>query len=154
VSKEPLVEAVSSTEYGWNRPVEILRAKKAANPSYRPQITSGSFDVIYVEGQKIQVKEWKPPVSSAVHSSLDEEQQLESLKRYIETVEDSLTKHSAYLADMLQVFPSGHLVSTRAHSNWERRSQYFLKETVKYEVYVSTLERALKDKQETHLFDE
>lgn len=154
LSKEPLVEAVSSTEYGWNKPVEILRAKKAENPNYRPHISSGSFDVIIIDGQKIQVKEWKPPVSSSVHSILDEKQQIDSLKHYIETVESSLTKHSEYLADMLQIFPSGHLVSTRAHSNWERRSQYFLKETVKYELYVSTLERALKDKQDTHLFDD
>lgn len=153
-SKEPLVESISSAEYGWNRPIEILKEKQTADPNYRPRVSSGSFDVIFIDGQRIQVKEWKPPASSVVHSALDEEQQLESLKHYIATVQESLIRHSDYLAPMLRVFQPGHLVSTRAHSNWEKRSQYFLKETVKYEVYVSTLERALKDKQETHIFDE
>lgn len=145
-SKEPLVEAVTSIEHGWERPLEILQKKREKNPDTDSIITSGSFDVLLIDNERIQVKEWKPPVQSTAHCTLGEDEQLNSLKQYISKVQETLEKHSAVRSDMMKVFQPGHLVSTRAHANWEKRSQYLLKESVKYDTYVTTLERAVQDR--------
>lgn len=146
-SKEPLVEAVTSIEHGWERPLEILQKKREENPDTDSIITSGSFDVLLIDSERIQVKEWKPPVQSTAHCTLSEEEQLNSLKQYISKVQQTLEKHSSVRSDMMKVFQTGHLVSTRAHANWEKRSQYLLKESVKYDTYVTTLERAVQERQ-------
>ena len=144
ISKEPLVEAVSSIEYGWDKPIEIFDKQEQYEKSLT--ISSGSFDILYINQQKIQVKEWRPPVASTIHSTYDEEKQLQCLQSYIEKVENGLENHNSLRAKMIRIFQSNYLVSTRAHTNWEKRSQYLLKETIKYGVYVSTLEKAISDK--------
>lgn len=144
VSKEPLVEPVSSMEFGWERPMEILEEHKKEETV--PNVTPVSFDVLNIDNERIQVKEWKPPVQSTAHCTYGEDEQLKSLKTYIDTVKEALEKHSSIRGDMMKIFQSGHLVSTRAHANWGRRSQYLLTEIVKYDTYVTTLERAVKDR--------
>lgn len=146
VSKEPLVEAVSSLEYGWNKPVAYFEEHKEKNPGFKPKIYSGSFDTIFLDNNRIQIRDWKVPVLSSVHSKAGEDTQLKTFRDYIETLQESLAEHSATRGFMIQIFQSGHLVSNRAHGNWEKRSRYLLTETVKYEVYVAALERAIKDR--------
>jgi hypothetical protein len=146
VSKEPLVEAVSSTEHGWNRPLELIAEKSNKGSNYKPSIQSGSYDTVVVEGERIQIKEWKAPLSSTVLSHSDESSQLDQLKKYNVTVEQALEDHNASRAQMITVFQSGSVVSTLAHSNWEKKSQYLLRETIKYGVYITTLEKAIDDK--------
>lgn len=146
VSKEPLVEAVSSLEYGWNKPVAYFEEHKEKNPGFKPKIYSGSFDTIFLDNHRIQIRDWKVPVLSSVHSKATEEVQLKTFREYIDTLQESLAEHSATRGYMIQIFQSGHLVSNRAHGNWEKRSRYLLTETIKYEVYVAALERAVKDR--------
>lgn len=145
VSKEPLVEAVSSAEYGWHRPVELsMEAERAGR---RPKVAAASFDTIVIDTTRIQIREWRPRVPSTVHSSLDEDMQLESLRRHVSNVERILAEHNSHRGHMINIFQPGHVVSTRAHSNWEKRSQYLLRETVMYETYIQMLERAMKDRE-------
>ncbi|ANB15636.1 hypothetical protein AWJ20_3273 [Sugiyamaella lignohabitans] len=150
-SKEPLVEAVSSSEYGWNYPLEKVAEKRKEDAHYKPLVQSGAYDAIVIDGQKIQIREWRSPLVSQVLSNLDESNQLEMLKRFNTAVEKHLEDHNASRAEMIQLFQSALLVSARAHSNWERKSQYLLKETVKYGMYISTLEKAMEQRRDLEL---
>lgn len=141
VSREPLVEAVSNMEYGWDRPVEIVSQLDTL-----PPISSGSFDTLFIGKERIQVKEWRPPVASTLHGNYQEQEQLDGLKKYSQKIEDTFSEHAACRPIMMRVFQPNYLVSTRAHNNWEKRSQYLQKEIVKYGTYASTLERAKKER--------
>uniref|UniRef100_A0A060T8W9 ARAD1C39908p n=1 Tax=Blastobotrys adeninivorans TaxID=409370 RepID=A0A060T8W9_BLAAD len=141
VSREPLVEAVSNMEYGWDRPVEIVSQLDTL-----PPISSGSFDTLFIGKERIQVKEWRPPVASTLHGNYTEQEQLDGLKKYSQKIEDTFSEHAACRPIMMRVFQPNYLVSTRAHNNWEKRSQYLQKEIVKYGTYASTLERAKKER--------
>ncbi|CAN6606155.1 hypothetical protein TRVA0_003S01090 [Trichomonascus vanleenenianus] len=145
ISKEPLLEAVSSVEYGWSRPLELLsECEKLGTLPIVSQ--AGPFDTLLVSRERIQIKEWKPPVSSTVHCSLEEGERLEAMKKYVETVRRNFETHSEHRVNMMKMLKPSYLMTTRAHSNWERKSQYLLKETVKYDMYISTLERAIGDR--------
>lgn len=110
-------------------------------------LASGSFDVMFINNMMISIKEWRPPVQSAVHSVLDETSQLAILEKYTTIVDETLEDHSSLRGKMMTVYHPTFLVTPRVTANWETKSKYLLSEAVKYDVYVSTLARAKQDRE-------
>lgn len=114
--------------------------------SRRYFVASGSPDTMFMNNAIIQIKEWRPPVQSAVHSVLEEVGQLEHLNRYTLTVDEALQDHTSLRAELMTVFQPQLLVSQRVKANWEKRCNYLLSEAVKYDIYTSTLSHAIEDR--------
>ncbi|KAB8281307.1 hypothetical protein BKA91DRAFT_140415 [Yarrowia lipolytica] len=125
LSKEPMNEAVSNMEYGWS----FLEG------------TTGCAN-----GDHLQIKEWKPRGHSLVVSDFDEKRQLTNIKDYLAAVETQLSHHNGLLPRMLSSYTQGSQNYSRAHANWERKSQYLLQQTVRFRVYVDALEAGIEDR--------
>lgn len=132
--------------------LERVSAKKSevgtllVNGGKKFYIASGSYDVMFINNIIITIHEWRPPVQSAVQSMLDEGEQLEVLKRYTAIVDDILEDHTSVRGQMMSVYTPQFPVTPRVTANWEKRSNYLLCEIVKYNVYISTLTRAIDDR--------
>lgn len=127
LSKEPMNEAVSNMEYGWS----FLEG------------SSGQTN-----GDNLQIKEWKPRGHSLVVSDFDENRQLTNIKGYLASVETQLSHHNGLLPRMLSSYTQGSQNYSRAHANWERKSQYLLQQTVRFRVYVDALETGIEDRKD------
>lgn len=112
-------------------------------------VASGSFDTMFLNNTMIKIKEWRAPVHSAVHSMLDEANQLDTLDKYTLIVDAALQDHTSLRGELMTVFQAHLLVAARVTANWEKRSNYLLSEAVKYEIYISTLSRAIGDRKKT-----
>ena len=110
-------------------------------------LASGSVDTLFMNHTQIKVRGWRPAqVHSAIHSQLDEESQLTALVRHTATVEEALEVHTGLRAKLLTIFSPELLVSKMVNSNWEKKSNYLLREAVKYDIYILTLKYAIKDR--------
>lgn len=156
LSKEPFDEPVSSMEYGWGNALEGISEDNTGNgssgsvaPPGQPRLThKGSAPVLgrIPPGDRISIKEWRPSGQSLIVSDLNEEKQAASLREYVLTAERNLSKHNALRARIMQAYTPNGANFTKAHSNWERKSQYLLQQFIRYKIYVDCLERALRDK--------
>lgn len=123
-------------------------------------------------GDKIQITDWQPPSQSMMASQLMEVDQLKSLQTYVANVEAELEshnelKHAIELAVSQPFLP--HLFCSRtiseasftnilfqysfrasnyykAMSNWQRKSEYLLREIVKFRTYIESLVAAASAK--------
>jgi hypothetical protein len=110
-------------------------------------LASGSVDTLFMNHTQIKIRGWRPAqVHSAVHSQLDEESQLAALARHTATVEEALEVHTGLRAKLLTIFSPDLLVAKMVNSNWEKKSNYLLREAVKYDIYILTLKYAIKDR--------
>lgn len=109
-------------------------------------IASGSSDVLFINDIMIQIKEWRSPVHSQVHSMLDELNQIASLRKYSKSVDETLEDHTGRRAQMMSIYTSNAMVTRQVNANWEKRSNYLLGEAVKCDIYVMTLQRAVDDR--------
>lgn len=164
LSKEPILGGISNVEYGWSDSVinrtlvtsESQPVFNRVNSSPRPSTqlsTRSSIDhgtgVIRpkLPGDKVYINEWLPPQQSMMASQLMEVDQLRSLQTYVQNVEDELQKHNELRGPMLSAFTSRHPNSTKAMSNWEKKSSYLLREIVKFRTYIETLQSAQTSKE-------
>ncbi|KAI9316006.1 hypothetical protein BX666DRAFT_2028239 [Dichotomocladium elegans] len=125
-SKEPLTGSVSSMEYGWGACLEDDMAA-----ALKPSVPD--------------VYEWVPPAPPFSASSLGEKAQLEALGRHIRNINDDLDAHHEIKEKMEQRFSSCMRSSQamRAWTNWENKSQYLLREIIKYQNYYNSIEQSL-----------
>ncbi|KAL8766667.1 MAG: hypothetical protein Q9209_006597 [Squamulea sp. 1 TL-2023] len=160
LSKEPLMGGVSNVEYGWSEfvinlalvPQENRSPSNAGNarPSFQSSIRS-SLDQGNVRpklpGDRILISDWTPPQQSMVASVLLEVDQLRALTTYVQNIEEELQKHNELRSPMLLAFSSRHPNSTKAMTNWERKSSYLLREIVKFRTYIDCLQAAQTHKE-------
>lgn len=93
-------------------------------------------------GDRITISEWMPPTQSMRPSNAAEKEQLETLLKYVKSIEDELQQHNSLRSPMLLAFsPRGPNVQ-KAMANWERKSSYLLREIVKFRTYVDCLQHA------------
>ncbi|KAJ0109418.1 hypothetical protein J7T55_000343 [Diaporthe amygdali] len=93
-------------------------------------------------GDRITISEWMPPTQSMRPSNSPEKEQLETLLKYVKSIEDELQQHNSLRSPMLLAFsPRGPNVQ-KAMANWERKSSYLLREIVKFRTYVDCLQHA------------
>ncbi|KNG52688.1 sec7 domain-containing protein [Stemphylium lycopersici] len=165
LSKEPLMGGVSSMEYGWGENVinpALIRQDSAPSVQGhmpRPSVTSSlrsSMDHASgtpkprLPGDKVVLSDWSPPASSMMASTLMEVDQLRALTDYVKNIENELSHHNELRAPLLIAFSPRHPNAAKAMANWERKSQYLLREIVKFRTYIDTLATAQAAKQKIY----
>jgi hypothetical protein len=103
-------------------------------------------------GDRIHIAEWTPPTQSLRPSSFGEKEQLESLLSYVRSIEQELQTHNSLRSPMLLAFTPRSSNATKAMANWERKSEYLLREIVKFRTYVDSL--AAADIRRTEIYAE
>ena len=155
LSKEPMLGGVSNMEYGWSDSV-INRAPVASDSQVNMPASNGrpstqssirtSIDRGNVRpklpGDKLYINDWSPPQQNTVASQLMEVDQLKALQTYVKNVEEELQKHNELRPAMLLAFSQRHPNSNKAMANWEKKSSYLLREIVKFQTYVDSLQAA------------
>ncbi|KAL9127195.1 MAG: hypothetical protein Q9217_003882 [Psora testacea] len=160
LSKEPLMGGVSNIEYGWSHsvinaalvhPAENTTSSASATGtrpslqssirSARSSIDQGSFRP-KLPGDKILINDWTPPPQSMAASALMEVDQLKALSNYVKNIEMELQTHNELRGAVLLAFSPRHPNSSRAMTNWERKSSYLLHELVKFKTYIDSLREA------------
>ena len=89
---------------------------------------------------RIALAEWKPPQQSQLASNLREEQQLEAIRKYVNSVEEELAKHNELRSGLYLAFSPRSVNANKAMANWERKSSYLLREIVKFRTYLDVLD--------------
>ncbi|KAG5518338.1 hypothetical protein PMAC_003135 [Pneumocystis sp. 'macacae'] len=135
LSKEPLLGGISNVEYGWGQCLEEME-------NYRKK-TKEDKHVSKLPGDKAIIKTWNTPQLYLLTNTTKEEEQVKNLRNYISILEKDVQKHNAYRPQILQAFSPRHPNLAKALLNWERKSQYLLREIVKYKTYLECLSRAL-----------
>ncbi|KAF7191567.1 PH and SEC7 domain-containing protein C11E3.11c [Pseudocercospora fuligena] len=173
LSKEPLAGGVSNIEYGWSDSVvntALVERPEAVNtpPSSmatrghahsmstdRPSLQSSlrnSFDTGFgsaktrLPGDKVMIHEWQPPSQSMMASQLMEVDQLKQLTAYVQASEEELEKHNELKHAIELAFSPRHPNHNKAMTNWQRKSDYLLREIVKFRTYIDSLSAAQKAK--------
>lgn len=139
LTKPPLNEMVSSTEYGWGAPFELLKSTPDA------KVSSGGSEAVMVNKNLFNIYEWSPRKDAGLHSGLEPAKQLELLQSYVVNADAELTSHNSLLPEILRVY-EGLPVFSRVMSNWEARSQFLLKKSVQFSGYCRALEAALEER--------
>ncbi|KAK4150994.1 hypothetical protein C8A00DRAFT_17554 [Chaetomidium leptoderma] len=93
-------------------------------------------------GDRIHITDWTPPTQSMRASPLGEPDQRESLLTYVRSLEADLQSHNALRSPMLGAFSPRGGNAAKAMANWERKSEYLLREIVKFRTYVDCLRGA------------
>jgi hypothetical protein len=75
-------------------------------------------------------------------SNAQEAEQLESLQSYVRAIEEELHIHNGLRGPMLLSFTPRGGNAGRALANWQRKSEYLLRESVKFRTYVDSLKQA------------
>ncbi|KAK1830506.1 hypothetical protein QBC39DRAFT_308766 [Podospora conica] len=101
-------------------------------------------------GDRIHIAEWVPPAQSLRPSPVPEKDQLGVLKAYILAIDQELQVHNSLRSPMLLAFTPRGANATRAMANWKRRSEYLLRESVKYSTYVDFLGEAGRRMEEVY----
>jgi hypothetical protein len=155
-----MMGGVCNMEYGW-RDAAINRALLGSEAQYNLPAANGrpstqswirtSIDRGYIRpklpGDKIHISDWSPPQQSTVASQLMEVDQLKALQLYVQNVEEELQKHNELRPAMVLAFSQRHPNSTKAMTNWERKSSYLLREIVKFRTYIDSLQAAATQKE-------
>ena len=124
------------------------RAGASGRPSINGSLRS-SFDAPRpaamrnrLPADRLMLSSWHPPQQSLMPSRLPEAEQLNALKTYVHSVEEELCKHNELRPGLALAFSPRSVNATKAMGNWERKSQYLLREIVKFRTYVDVLEVA------------
>ncbi|KAI7875801.1 hypothetical protein K492DRAFT_182339 [Lichtheimia hyalospora FSU 10163] len=137
-SKEPLPGGVSNMEYGWGGCLHDVVIHKET-------------DQVQVQGNDdpdaVNIFDWKPPTPPLVSSSLEEEQQLEVLKKHLNALEQEIDDHRELKRKILAKFPSKSQNHYKAITNWEAKSKYLLHDIIKYQNYCDALEKSIQEQQ-------
>ncbi|ANB11875.1 Arf family guanine nucleotide exchange factor SEC7 [Sugiyamaella lignohabitans] len=153
LSKEPFDDPVSNMEYGWTAALDSSSGKSGSalmtTPSTatlrRPGSSAGHR---VLPGDRLTIKEWKPTGHNMVVSDLNEEKQLKTLQEYIKRAENDLTEHNALVSKLAQAYTPSTTNWSKAHTNWENKSQFLLQQVIRYKIYVEVLDKAIKDRLE------
>lgn len=156
-SKEPLTGGVSNMEYGWNRVVDVSSGRNSAGKDGdtnsvrsgrssksrfgRRDGTVRSADSPFAD--KIFINDWREPLPPPVSSVHDEETQLDALQKHVSYMKEDLKRHNELREPMMTLYPPRSTNGTKAQLNWEKKSKYLLKEIVKYDSYIDSLQVAM-----------
>jgi hypothetical protein len=101
-------------------------------------------------GDRIHIAEWTPPAQSLRASTASEAEQLRILENYVKSIEEELQTHNGLRSPMLLAFSPRGSNAAKAMSNWQKKSQYLLREIGKYRNYVDALRQAQARKEEVY----
>ncbi|KAK5108630.1 hypothetical protein LTR62_008121 [Meristemomyces frigidus] len=123
-----------------------------SRPSFQSSVR-GSFDTGFgssgrnrMPGDKVHVTDWQPPSQSMMASQLMEVDQLSSLTAYVHHVERDLERHNDLKHAIELAYSPRQANHNRAMINWQRKSDYLLREIVKFRTYMDSLSAAQEAK--------
>ncbi|KAK5135138.1 hypothetical protein LTR08_005524 [Meristemomyces frigidus] len=118
--------------------------------SMRGSFDTGSFGGVKAKtvGDKAQIAAWHPPTQSMMASQLMEVDQLKALTAYVTNVETELARHNEMKHAIELAYSPRHANHTRSMSNWQRKSDYLLREIVKFRTYMDSLSAAQQSKED------
>lgn len=87
-SKEPLQGGVSNIEYGWGHCLDDVILDLDAVENNR-KITGKYIH----DPDAVNISNWVPPAPTMVSSILDEKEQLESLQKYVNQLNEEINEH-------------------------------------------------------------
>ncbi|KAI7238675.1 SEC7-like protein [Hortaea werneckii] len=123
----------------------------AGRPSFQSSLR-GSFDTGFgsvkakTPGDRVQIADWHPPTQSMMASQLMEVDQLTAVTEYVTNVENELAKHMELKHGIELAYSPRHHNYAKAMSNWQRKSDYLLREIVKFRTYMDALNAAERAK--------
>ncbi|KAH9825860.1 Pleckstrin homology domain [Teratosphaeria destructans] len=124
-------------------------------PSYQSSMRS-SFDTGFgnnkmkLPGDRIQIADWQPPTQSMMASQLLEVDQLKQLTAYVQNVEAELAKHNELKHAIELAYSPRNNNYTKAMTNWQKKSEYLLREAVKFTKYTDSLTAAQTAKEDVY----
>ncbi|KAG0339897.1 hypothetical protein BG004_006630 [Podila humilis] len=95
-------------------------------------------------GDRVLLFDWSAPLPTMSMSQISEQDQVNSLKKFVSSLESEMEQHQEYRGPMTKLYLPKSQNYAKAFNNWERRSRYLLKEMVKYQIYVEALEQSLE----------
>ncbi|KAK0905684.1 hypothetical protein LTS16_025442 [Friedmanniomyces endolithicus] len=147
----------SSMASAANARGHLHSVSSASGPLPRPSFQSslrGSFDTGFgggggmgagrsrLPGDKAHVTEWQPPSQSMMASRLLEVDQLRALTAYVGCAEVELERHNELKHAIELAYSPRHANHHRSVANWQRKSDYLLREIVKFRTYMDSLAAA------------
>ena len=137
--------SMRSSSFDFGRPGSVASSGALGNiaPGSVPRHTK-------LPGDKIHVAEWTPPAHSLRPSDVSEKDQLQSLLTYVRSIEKELQSHNSLRSHMLLAYNPRGNNAAKAMANWERKSEYLLREIVKFRTYVDSLTAAETRKAEIY----
>lgn len=153
-------------EYGWSRATDSVADEEDRSSVRSGKSSLSKFKGTYgrkgVPADKIHINDWRPPPPATMASPLDEENQLEALTAYVNSLKDELEQHKAVeqpmsamvsfmtqtikkgpLADCFHQYTPGSKNLNKARENYKAKSQYIHTEIYKYETYLEALRMAV-----------
>ncbi|KAF9571176.1 hypothetical protein EC968_000864 [Mortierella alpina] len=129
-----------------------IKSTSSKHPHHFGGAGSGASNVSL--GDRVVLFEWSVPLPTMSMSMLTEEEQCEALKKYVSGLESDMETHQEHRVPMMKLFLPKSNNYVKAFNNWERRSRHLLKEMVKYQIYVESLEQSLALDRERKLKEE
>ncbi|CAO3567958.1 unnamed protein product [Mortierella alpina] len=126
---------------GSGRAASIKSTSSRHHPHHFGSGSSGTSNVPL--GDRVVLFEWSVPLPTMSMSILTEEEQCEALRKYVAGLESDMETHQEHRGSMMKLFLPKSNNYVKAFNNWERRSRHLLKEMVKYQIYVESLEQSL-----------
>ncbi|KAI0225447.1 hypothetical protein L0F63_001117 [Massospora cicadina] len=143
-SKEPLPGGICSVDYGWgtafggeNVEDDDRLTRLPAPDRHQPVSSRQLFNDMPPARSPPNIQEWRPLPCPC------EDDQLEALLRQIATLDGELVEHMELRGVIHRRVPPRSPHYAKAFSNWERKSQYLLRELIKYQTYADVLKRTL-----------
>ncbi|KAF9948513.1 hypothetical protein BGZ70_002194 [Mortierella alpina] len=118
-----------------------IKSTSSRHPHHCGSGSSGASNVPL--GDRVVLFEWSVPLPTMSMSILTEEEQCEALRKYVAGLESDMETHQEHRMPMMKLFLPKSNNYVKAFNNWERRSRHLLKEMVKYQIYVESLEQSL-----------
>ncbi|KAF1352021.1 hypothetical protein BDV97DRAFT_348601 [Delphinella strobiligena] len=117
--------------------------RPSTQSSLRASIDQGFGNRPRLPGDRVNnISEWRPPASSMLPSQLLEIDQLRSLRAYISSVEAELQKHNELRHAIPLAYSGNGAKLGKVMANWQKKSEYLLKEAVRFSTYIEVLEHA------------
>lgn len=143
VSKEPLLGAVGSAEYGWGEQLTESAAQQDEAPDAVPRTATSTRSKRTAPGDQLIIQEWRPEPHSTMTSTLPVVEQLAVLSRVLVATQEEHKQHQAKQARALDLFSPRSDNYRRVKANFELRDQALRKDIVKYDAYTAALRQGL-----------
>ncbi|KAF2717255.1 hypothetical protein K431DRAFT_160444 [Polychaeton citri CBS 116435] len=134
--------SIANRQYGHTHtPSSSTLPRPSTQSSLRASFDTGFGDRhrARLPGDKAQLAEWQPPTQSMMASQLMEIDQLRSLQAYVAHVETELEKHNELKHGIELAYSPRHPNFAKSMVNWQRKSEYLLRENVKFRTYIDSL---------------
>ena len=118
-------------EYGWQKVLPSMSGDVPSHEDDRASVMSGRSGMsklggtygrkgFGLPGERMHIKDWKPPIPAGIPSPLDEEGQLEALQVYVKSLRSELDEHKAVEEPMHRQVSMPSLFCVACLKSWQQ----------------------------------